>query len=190
MEQNGQHPEQGPIVVTGATGGVGILAIDLLTRAGYSAHAITGKIQQLDFLLGIGAKQVISRQDLHWGQRPLENTLWAGAIDSVGSDMLAGLTRVIQPYGNIASCGLAAGHGLHTTVMPLHHSRGVAAGHRPLRAPLAPFAIRSGHRLGSDWKPTHLDAICTRSVGIDALSGEFDRLLSGGGLGRTLVTFN
>ena len=143
MEQNGQHPEQGPIVVTGATGGVGILAIDLLTRAGYSAHAITGKIQQLDFLLGIGAKQVISRQDLHWGQRPLENTLWAGAIDSVGSDMLAGLTRVIQPYGNIASCGLAAGHGLHTTVMPFI-IRGVSLLASPLRAPLAPFAIRSG----------------------------------------------
>ena len=97
----------GPIVVTGATGGVGSLAIDILTRAGFEAHAITGKVEQFDYLIGLGAKQCIARKELYWGQRPLETARWAGAIDNVGGDMLAGLTRVIKPYGNIASCGLA-----------------------------------------------------------------------------------
>src|SRR3546814_8452795 len=108
----------GPVVVNGASGGVGMLAIYILSRAGYDAHAITGKFEQLDFLTDLGAKQVVSRHDLHWGQRPLENPLWAGAIDNVGDEMLAGLTRVIKPYGNIASCGLAGGAALATTVMP------------------------------------------------------------------------
>ena len=118
MQQNGQTPDLGPIVVTGATGGVGMLAIDLLTRAGYSAHAITGKTGQFDFLIELGAQQCIARKELYWGQRPLENAHWAGAIDNVGGDMLAGLTRVIRPYGNIAICGNAGGIELATTVMP------------------------------------------------------------------------
>src|SRR5690606_20130253 len=92
MRQNAQTPELGPIVVSGASGGVGMLAIDVLTRAGYEAHAITGKVEQFDFLIGLGAKQCIARHDLHWGQRPLEAAHWAGAIDNVGGDMLAGLT--------------------------------------------------------------------------------------------------
>ncbi|HEX7769496.1 MAG TPA: YhdH/YhfP family quinone oxidoreductase, partial [Dokdonella sp.] len=112
MVRNGQEPGMGPVVVTGATGGVGSLAIDILTRAGFEAHAITGKVDQFDWLIGLGARQCIAREGLHWGQRPLENARWAGAIDNVGGDMLAGLTRVIRPYGNIASCGLAASPAL------------------------------------------------------------------------------
>ena len=99
MRQNGQIPSMGPIVVTGATGGVGSLAIDILTRAGYEAHAISGKLEHFDDLIALGAKQCISRKDLYWGQRPLETSRWAGAIDNVGGEMLAGLTRVIHPYG-------------------------------------------------------------------------------------------
>ena len=188
MEQNGQHPEQGPIVVTGATGGVGMLAINLLATAGYTAHAITGKMTQLDFLTALGAKQVISRQDLHWGQRPLENAIWAGAIDSVGSDMLAGLTRVIHPHGNVASCGLAAGPGLHTTVMPFI-IRGISL--LGIASAGTPRAIREviWQRLATDWKPSLLAEICTRTVAMDDLPVEFKRLIDGGGFGRTLVEF-
>ncbi len=188
MEQNGQHPEQGPIVVTGATGGVGMLAINLLATAGYTAHAITGKMTQLDFLTALGAKQVISRQDLHWGQRPLENAIWAGAIDSVGSDMLAGLTRVIHPHGNVASCGLAAGPGLHTTVMPFI-IRGISL--LGIASAGTPRAIREviWQRLATDWKPSLLAEICTRTVAMDDLPAEFKRLIDGGGFGRTLVEF-
>lgn len=188
MEQNGQTPAMGPIVVTGATGGVGMLAIDILTRAGYEAHAITGKLQHLDFLSQLGARQVVSRENLHWGQKPLENAIWAGAIDNVGDEMLAGLTRVIQPYGNIASCGLAGGPGLATTVMPFIirgvsllgiASAGTARGQRE----------QVWERLAGPWKPAHLDAIGTRETALDGLPEVFPAMLAGGSFGRTVVRF-
>ena len=186
MEQNEQHPDMGPIVVTGATGGVGSLAVAILTKAGYEAHAITGKIDQFDWLIGLGAKQCVARKELYWGQRPLETSRWAGAIDNVGSEMLAGLTRVIHPYGNIASCGLAAGHDLATTVMPFI-IRGVSL----LGIASAGTARHTRERiwelLAGDWKPARLDTICTREVTLDTLPDVFDGMLAGGSLGRTLV---
>lgn len=186
MEQNGQHPAMGPIVVTGATGGVGMLAIDVLTRAGYPAHAITGKFEHLDFLTGLGARQVISRKDLHWGQRPLENAIWAGAIDNVGDEMLSGLTRVIRPYGNIASCGLAGGQALATTVMPLI-IRGVSLLGIASAGTARDIREQVWRRLAGDWKPAHLDRICTHEVGLEALHEVFPRMLAGDSFGRTLV---
>ena len=186
MLQNGQVPEMGPIVVTGASGGVGSLAIDILTRAGFEAHAISGKIEHFDYLIALGAKQCISRKDLYWGQRPLETSRWAGAIDNVGGDMLAGLTRVIHPYGNIASCGLAATPELATTVMPF-----ILRGMSLIGIASAGTAreIRDAvwQHLASDWKPAHLDRIATREVGLDGLPGVFDQMLGGGSFGRTVV---
>ncbi len=188
MEANGQTPEMGPVVVTGASGGVGMLAIDILTRAGYAAHAITGKFEHLDFLTGLGAKQVISRKNLHWGQRPLENAMWAGAIDNVGDEMLAGLTRVIKPYGNIACCGLAGGAALATTVMPMI-IRGVSL--LGIASAGTPRTQREEvwRRLADPWKPAHLDTICTRTVGLDDLPQVFPAMLAGRSFGRTLVWF-
>lgn len=186
MEQNGQTPARGPIVVTGATGGVGMLAIDLLTQAGYEAHAITGKIDHLDFLTMLGARQVVSRHNLHWGQRPLENALWAGAIDNVGDEMLAGLTRVIHPYGNIASCGLAGGTALATTVMPFI-IRGVSLLGIASAGTARDIRDQVWARLASDWKPRHLDGICTKEVTLDELAPVFETMLQGGSFGRTLV---
>ncbi|MDZ4376779.1 MAG: YhdH/YhfP family quinone oxidoreductase [Xanthomonadaceae bacterium] len=186
MQENGQTPEMGPVVVTGASGGVGMLAIDILTRAGYDAHAITGKFEQLDFLTGLGAKQVVSRHDLHWGQRPLESPLWAGAIDNIGDEMLAGLTRVISPYGNIASCGLAGGAALATTVMPFI-IRGVSLLGIASAGTGRPHRDAVWAHLASDWKPAHLETICTREVGLEELPSVFNTMLSGGSFGRTLV---
>jgi len=186
MRQNGQTPGMGPIVVTGATGGVGSLAIDILTRAGFEAHAISGKIEHFDDLIALGAKQCISRKDLYWGQRPLETSRWAGAIDNVGGDMLSGLTRVIHPYGNIAACGLAAAPELQTTVMPFI-LRGVsllgiasAGTARSVRDELWTL-------LADEWKPAHLDRICTREIALKDLPGIFDLMLAGSSFGRTLV---
>ena len=186
MQQNAQTPELGPIVVTGATGGVGMLAIDVLTRAGYEAHAITGKVEQFDALIALGAKQCIARSDLHWGQRPLEAAHWAGAIDNVGGDMLAGLTRVVQPYGNIASCGNAASIELATTVMPFI-LRGVSL--LGIASAGTARSIRDDiwRHLADDWKPAHLESIATREIGLDELPGIFDTMLAGHSLGRTLV---
>ncbi len=186
MEANGQRPDMGPVVVTGASGGVGAVAIDLLTAAGYEVHAITGKVEHFDWLERLGATQCISRHDLHWGQRPLEQATWAGCIDSVGGDMLAGLTRVIEPWGNIACCGMAGGHGLHTTVFPMI-LRGVSL--LGISSANCPIGTRRmlWERLGSDWKPPHLDEIVRREVDLEGMPAVFDELLAGGAIGRSVV---
>jgi len=189
MEANGQKPQDGPIVVTGASGGVGSIAIDLLTAAGYDVHAITGKVSQFDYLEELGATQCISRHDLHWGQRPLEKARWAGCIDNVGGDMLNGITRVIGPYGNIASCGMAGGSGLQTTVMPFI-LRGVSV--LGISSENCPHDIRLTlwDRLANEWKPPHLGLICSREIGLDGLADAFASMLAGESLGRTVVKIN
>lgn len=186
MVRNGQRPDNGPIVVTGASGGVGSLALDILARAGFEPHAISGKLEHFDDLMAFGARQCISRDNLHWGQRPLESAHWAGAIDNVGGDMLAGLTRVIKPYGNIASCGLAAATDLQTTVMPFI-VRGVSL--LGVASAGTARAIRDAiwERLGGDWKPAHLERIATREVGLDGLPEIFETMLAGASFGRTVV---
>jgi putative YhdH/YhfP family quinone oxidoreductase len=186
MEANGQTPDGGPIVVTGATGGVGCIAINLLTRAGYEVHAISGKTSDFDWLESLGAKQCISRHDLHWGQNALEKAIWAGAIDNVGGDMLAGLSRVINLWGNIACCGMAGGHGLHTTVFPMI-LRGVSL--LGISSANCPYETRVSlwDRLANEWKPPQLQEILTLETGLDDLPKVFDRMLEGGSRGRTLV---
>jgi len=186
MVRNGQTPDMGPIVVTGATGGVGMLAIDILTRAGFEAHAISGKLDRFDDLIALGARQCISRKDLYWGRRPLETAHWAGAIDNVGGDMLSGLTRVIKPYGNIASCGLAAAPELQTTVMPFI-IRGVSLLGIASAGTARNIRDEIWAHLSTDWKPAHLDRIGTRQIGLSDLPGVFDVMLAGGSFGRTLV---
>jgi acrylyl-CoA reductase (NADPH) len=188
MQQNGQVPSLGPIVVTGASGGVGSLAIAILTQAGYEAHAISGKLEHFDDLIALGAKQCISRKDLYWGQRPLETSRWAGAIDSVGGEMLSGLTRVIHPYGNIASCGLAADAALATTVMPFI-LRGVSLLGIASAGTARDIRDAVWQRLAGEWKPAQLERIATREVGLDGLQGVFDTMLAGASYGRTVVAF-
>jgi len=186
MEANGQHPEMGPVVVTGASGGVGTIAIDLLTAAGYEVHAITGKVEQFDWLAHLGARQCISRSDLHWGQKPLERATWAGCIDSVGGDMLAGITRVVDLWGNIACCGMAGGAGLNSTVFPLI-LRGVSLlGVSSANCPID-TRRKLWDRLGNEWKPPNLDEIIRAQVDLDGMAAQFLRMLSGESLGRTVV---
>ena len=186
MEANGQHPDMGPIVVTGASGGLGTIAVDLLTAAGYEVHAITGKVEQFDWLAHLGARQCISRHDLHWGQKPLQRAAWAGCIDTVGGDMLAGITRVIDLWGNIACCGMAGGSGLRTTVFPLI-LRGVSL--LGISSANCPIATRRKlwDRLGNEWKPPHLDEIIRDEVDLDGMADVFGKMLAGESLGRTVV---
>ncbi len=186
MIRNGQTPEMGPIVISGASGGVGSLAINILTRAGFEAHAITSKVEQFDYLIGLGARQCIASRELYWGQRHLESARWAGAIDNVGGDLLAGLTRVIRPYGNIALCGNAASIELATTVMPF-----IIRGLSVLGVASAGTArgIRDEiwQHLADDWKPPALAGIANREVGLGSLESIFDTMLAGRSLGRTIV---
>jgi putative YhdH/YhfP family quinone oxidoreductase len=186
MEANGQQPGMGPIVVTGASGGVGTIAIDLLSAAGYEVHAITGKVEQFDWLEQLGARQCISRRDLHWGQKPLEKAAWAGCIDTVGGDMLAGISRVIDLWGNIACCGMAGGQGLHTTVFPMI-LRGVSL--LGISSANCPIELRRKlwDRLGNEWKPPHLELIVRQEVGLHGMGPVFEQMLAGHSLGRTVV---
>ena len=189
MEALGQTPEAGPIVITGASGGVGSFAIDILTRAGYEVHAITGKVEQFDYLEDLGARQCISRHDLHWGQQPLESIRWAGCIDSVGGDMLAGISRVIDLWGNIAVCGMAGGIGLHTTNLPLI-LRGVSL--IGISSANTPYDIRKilWDRLANEWRPSHLETIVNNEVTLDELGEAFEVLMKGNALGRTVVNLS
>jgi acrylyl-CoA reductase (NADPH) len=186
MEALGQTPQAGPIVITGATGGVGSFAIDILTRAGYEVHAITGKLEQFDYLEELGARQCISRHDLHWGQKPLEKVRWAGCIDNVGGDTLAGISRVIDLWGNIAVCGMAGGIGLHATNLPMI-LRGVSL--IGISSNNTPYDIRKTlwDRLANEWRPKHLDSIVRTEVNLDTLADAFETLMSGNSLGRIVV---
>jgi len=186
MEALGQTPEAGPIVITGATGGVGSFAIDILTRAGYEVHAITGKLDQFDYLEELGARQCISRHDLHWGQKPLEKVRWAGCIDNVGGDTLAGISRVIDLWGNIAVCGMAGGIGLHATNLPMI-LRGVSL--IGISSNNTPYDIRKTmwDRLANEWRPQHLESIIRTEVDLDTLADAFETLMAGNSLGRIVV---
>ncbi len=189
MEANGQLPGMGPIVVTGASGGVGTVAIDLLTAAGYEVHAITGKIEEFDWLERLGARQCISRHDLHWGQKPLEKASWAGCIDTVGGDMLAGISSVVDLWGNIACCGMAGGHGLHTTVFPMI-LRGVSL--LGVSSTNCPIETRRAlwDRLANEWKPPHLEEIIKTEVSMNDMDSVFEGMLEGKSVGRTVVKIN
>lgn len=186
MLDNRQTPAMGPIAVTGASGGVGMLAIDIFSRAGFEVHAVSGKSDRHNFLRKLGAAECLGRHDADAGGKPMVSTRFGGAMDTVGGDMLASLLAATAPYGNVASCGLAASAGLSTTVMPFI-IRGVSL----LGVASAGTArnIREAvwQRLASDWKPAHLDAIHTDTATLDTLSHVFQNMIEGGSFGRTLV---
>ncbi len=186
MEQNGQTPEHGKVVVTGATGGVGSIAIDILASLGYEVVAFTGKKEQYDYLRVLGAGEFIDRHDVEMGTRPLESATWGGAVDNAGGETLAWLTRTVKPWGNIASIGLVDDIRLNTTVMPFI-IRGVSL--LGINSIEMPNHVRNNlwERLGQDLKPAHLDRIVTREVGFDDLPQTFDSFLDGSNTGRTLV---
>jgi len=186
MEHNGQTPARGPIVVTGATGGVGSVAIDMLAGRGYEVIAVTGKAESTDYLKSLGAAQVLLRADIDYGKRPLEAARFGGAIDNVGGETLTWLTRTVDNWGNIASIGLAGGAELKTTVMPFI-LRGVNILGINSSATLRYLRLVVWNRIATDLKPRHLAAIATRTIGFDELPGAFAAYLQGTVTGRTVV---
>ena len=186
MLENRQTPELGPLAVTGATGGVGSLAVDIFSRAGFEVDAISGKAEQRDYLHSIGATRVLGRDALAT-TRPMESARFGGGLDNVGGPMLASLLAQTHPYGNVASAGLAASAALDATVMPFI-IRGVSLLGVASAGTARDVREAVWQHLASDWKPAHLDRICTREVTLAELPGVFPTMLGGGSLGRTLVT--
>jgi NADPH2:quinone reductase len=186
MEQNGQLPENGPIVVTGATGGVGSIAIDMLDARGYEAVAVTGKADQADYLQGIGARRVLIRDEIDPGKRPMEKAEWAGAIDNLGGDLLTWLTRTVNYGGNIASIGLAAGIELNTTVLPFILRAVCLLGINSVDTPRE-LRLQVWRRIGNDLRPRHLDTIAASTIPFDDLPEAFQPYLEGVVTGRTVV---
>jgi NADPH2:quinone reductase len=186
MERNGQDPSRGPIVVTGATGGVGSIAIDMLATRGYDVVAVTGKSESIDYLKSLGATKVLLRTEFSLGTKALEPARFGGAIDSVGGEVLAGLTRQVDFWGNIASVGLAGGAELKTTVMPFI-LRGVnLLGINSSATPRAE-RLEVWRRIASDLAPRHLARIAQRTIAFAELPDAFQAYIDGKVTGRTVV---
>ncbi len=185
MEENGLSADDGPILVTGATGGVGSVAVELLAQLGYEVTALTGKDDQHDHLRSLGATEVLSRHELEMGTRPLEKSTWAGAVDAVGGDILAWLTRTTKYGGSIACSGLTAGIDLNTTVMPFI-LRGVSL--LGIDSAVCPMKRRLEvwQRLATDMKPSKLSAVA-REIRLEGLPEAFSTLLAGEARGRFVV---
>ena len=189
LEENGQNPELGQFIITGATGGVGSFAVDIMSTLGYELVAVTGKSECHEMLIGLGANHVLDRHTIKIDGPPMEKGQWGGAIDNVGGDILGWLTRTTNPWGNIASVGLAGGIHLNTTVMPFI-LRGVSI--LGITSSGCPKRYRQPlwERLASDLAPKHMDRIVTNTVGLEDLPAVFERMLAGKSTGRTVVAIN
>lgn len=186
MEHNGQHPDLGPLLVSGATGGVGSLAISMAAGLDYRVTALTGKVEAAEYLEALGASEIIDRREITPGTRPLERAIWGGAIDSLGGPLLGWLTRTTVPHGNIACIGLAAGIELETTVMPLI-LRGVNL--LGINSVDVPLKLRTSvwRRLAGDLRPAHLERIVTREIGLEDLADAARAWVDGKITGRAVV---
>lgn len=186
LEHNGLTPAKGPVIVTGATGGVGSIAVDMLAGRGYAVTAVSGKPEADGFLRELGAAHILRRQEIDFGKRPLEAATWAGAVDNVGGEMLTWLTRTMDLWGGIASIGLAGSHKLETTVMPFI-LRGVNL--LGINSSATPRDVRLvvWKRISTDLRPRHFDRLVTRTIGFDELPGAFRDYLDGRVTGRTVV---
>ena len=186
MEHNGQAPAKGPVLVTGATGGVGSLAINMLAGRGYEVVAVSGKPDADDYLRELGAARILRRQEIDFGSKPLEAVQWAGAIDNVGGEMLTWLTRTVDFWGNIACIGLAGSHELDTTVMPFI-LRGVNLLGINSSATLRELRLEVWKRIATDLRPTKLDRIADKLVSFEELPAQFADYMTGRVTGRTVV---
>lgn len=186
MEVNGQVPDMGPIAVTGATGGVGSVAIALLAARGYEVIAVSGRPEYRDYLRNLGAHQVLTPEQLELGTRPLESVKFGGAIDNVGGELLAGISRHVQLWGNIAAIGMAGGHEFKTSVFP-YILRGVSLlGISSANCPM-PLRTAVWNRLGDDMKPAALASVVNRVVPLREVIAACEPLMARQSFGRILV---
>jgi acrylyl-CoA reductase (NADPH) len=186
LEERGLTPAHGPVLVTGATGGVGSMAVGILAVRGYEVVASTGKAEAHDYLRGLGATKVIDRSELSAeGGKPLESTVWAAAVDCVGGTTLANVLARINYGGAVAASGLTGGAGLATTVMPFILRNVALLGIDSVQTPIE-RRRQVWQRLGGDYKPKGLAAI-GHDVGLGGLDAALDAVLAGGATGRAVV---
>jgi len=183
---NGQSPDKGPIVITGASGGVGSNALNMLSGLGYETVAVSGRREFTEYLKSLGASKVCSAEDLNLSDRPLDRGIFGGAIDNVGGQLLSKIMAHTNLWGNIASIGLADTHEYSSTVFP-QILRGVSLlGISSTNCPM-PLRRAIWKRLGQDLKPKHLDKILSEEVKLEDVSNVFEELLSRKRFGRTIV---
>lgn len=186
LQKHGIVPEDGEVVVTGSTGGVGSVSVALLSHLGYNVVASTGKKEEREFLSGIGASQIISREEVNdESNKPLLSERWGGAIDSVGGNTLATLLKAVKRGGAIAATGLVASSELSTTVFPFIlrgvSLLGIDSGYTPKK-----LRREIWKKLAGDWKFAKLQKL-TIDCTLDQLDPEIDKILAGGQRGRVVV---
>lgn len=185
LEQLDLAPANGPVVVTGASGGVSMVVIDQLAQLGYEVVAITSKPDQVEPLRALGASEVLLRDQVEMGRKPMEKARFAAAFDSVGGETLAWLTRVMQQRGLIAAYGNASGTDLVTTVFPFI-LRGVALVGIDSAATAMPQRLRVWQRLAADLRPRHL-ASMSQEISLDGVVGACEAIVAGRHSGRSVV---
>lgn len=186
LQHHGVGPDKGPVLVTGATGGVGTFAVKLLGQLGYQVVAVTGKLDQVDWLKSLGATRVLSREEVSdSSDRPLLSGKWAGAVDTVGGGILETTLRSTQPGGCVTACGLVAGHQLNTTVYPFI-LRGVSLQGIDSGNPTVEFRERLWHRLATDLKMSGLEDLAT-NVALAEVESSVTAILAGKVRGRHVV---
>ena len=185
LERNGLTPDAGPVVVTGASGGVGSVAVSLLARAGFEVAAVTGRTEEEPYLRGLGARHIVDRAELSEPPRPLETQRWAGGVDAVGSLILANVLARISYGGVVAACGLAQGMDLPTSVAPFILRAVTLVGIESVEAPHG-RRVEAWSRLATDLDRGQLGSMVTE-VGLDELPAVAARIRQGKVRGRVVV---
>jgi len=185
LERHGVTPDQGPVVVTGAAGGVGSVAVAMLARLGYEVAAVTGRVRESDFLTGLGARHIIDRAEIEQLGKPLEKERWAGAVDVAGGQVLANVCAAMRYRGVVAACGLAAGMAFPATVAPFILRGVTLAGIDSVMAPTAD-RLRAWQRLSTDLDTALLERLM-REIPLEDAIAVAPELLAGKVRGRLVV---
>ena len=189
LEAAGMNPDGGPVLVTGATGGVGSVAVKLLAKLGYEVHAVTGKAAQHDFLRALGASAILSREDaLAGAERPLGRETWGGVVDTVGGQILVNAVKSLRYGMSLAACGLVASPEIPATVLPFILRHVNLLGIDSVELPLDQKA-EIWTKLGGDWRLDGLEDL-VEPLTLETLSDAIDRILAGEMVGRGLVDLN
>ncbi|MGY8869974.1 MAG: acrylyl-CoA reductase (NADPH) [Pseudomonadales bacterium] len=188
LEEGGVTPDKGPVVVSGAAGGVGSVAVAILAKLGYEVAAITGRAETEGYLRGLGATTILTREEMSEKARPLERQRWAGGIDTVGDTMLARILAEADYNATVAACGLAGGFKLPTTVMPFILRNVRLQGVDSVMCPIE-RRTQAWNRLQTDLPAVALGEI-SQVIGLDDVPEYADKIVNGKIQGRTIVDLN